>query len=185
MFDRLLPDKIETERLVLRRPRKDDAAAFFAYAGGEQVGPMAGWEPHRNIRQTKNIIRYYQQEGNVLAITLKGEDVMIGTVGLHKDEHRPPSVSYQLGYALSPDYRHRGIATEAAKAVVKYAFETHLFRILTAYCYPENEPSAKLLESLGFVREGRLRNAYLLYDGTLHDLDCFSLKIEEYIAKNY
>lgn len=183
MDTKILPEELRTQRLLLRRPEKRDAQAFYEYASGGTVGPMAGWPPHRSQKETKQIIQYYAKQGNVLAITLKEKGQMIGTVGLHKDDHRPGTDTWQLGYALSPAYWHQGITAEAAMAVIKYAFEVDLFPILTAYCYPENERSRHLLEHLGFSFEGCLRKGYLLYDGTLHDLDCFSLTFEEYVAR--
>lgn len=183
MITKILPDKIDTQRLRLRRPEKRDAEDFFGYASEKTVGPMAGWQPHRSIRDTRQIIAHYVKEGNVLAITEKTEGVMIGTVGLHKDDHRPGIDVWQLGYALSPAYWHEGIASEAAMAVIRYAFEENMLRIITAYCYPENTRSRYLLERLGFRYEGCLRKSYLLYDGTIHDLNCFSMTVEEYIEK--
>lgn len=183
MITKILPDEIKTKNLVLRRPEKGDAEAFFRYASKRTVGPMAGWPPHRNIRETKQIIAYYAKEGNVLAITEPGINKMIGTVGLHKDEHRPGTEARQIGYALSPEHWHKGIATEAAMAVLKYAFEKNLFRIVTAYCYPENTASKNLLEKIGFSYEGCLRKSYVLFDGTIHDLECYSITAEEYIEK--
>ena len=108
---------------------------------------------------------------------------MIGTVGLHKDDHRPGTDTWQIGYALSPAHWHEGYAAEAAMAILRYAFEENFFRIVTAYCYPENTRSRQLLEKIGFRFEGCMRKSYLLYDGTIHDLDCFSLTVEEYIEK--
>lgn len=184
MDTKLLPEELETERLLLCRPQKEFAQAFYEYASGPTVGPLAGWSPHRSIKESRQILQYFAKQGNVLSITLKEEGRMIGTVGLHKDEHRPGTDVWQLGYALSPAYWHRGIAVEAAAAVVQYAFEQRLMPILTAYCYPDNQPSRCLLEKLGFSYEGCLRNSYLRYDGTIHDQECFSLTFEEYV-KNH
>ncbi len=183
MNTKILPEEIQTRRLLLRRPEKGDAKAFYGYASGGSVGPMPGWQPHRSEKEPTQIIQHYAKEGNVLAITLQEQGEMIGTVGLHKDEHRPGTDTWQLGYALSPAYWHQGIAAEAAMAVMKYAFEVNLMPILTAYCYPENDRSRHLLEHLGFSHEGCLRKGYLLYDGSIHDLDCFSLTFEEYVAR--
>lgn len=185
MITKILPDEIKTERLVLRRPKKRDADDFFRYASKNTVGPMAGWQPHHSNRETKQYLAYYAKEGHVLAITEKDQDIMIGSVGLHKDEHRSETGVRQLGYALSPDYWNRGYATEAALAVVKHAFEKNLYRMVTAYCYPENTPSKKLLEKIGFSYEGCLRKSFVLFDGTVHDLDCYSMTAEEYVYKYY
>lgn len=171
---------ILTERLCLRPFRREDAADYFAFAKLKDLGRNAGWKPHESIRESRYVVNQYHKEGNVLAITLKGEDRAVGTVGLHADDRRPGFGSLMLGYTLSPDYRHRGIATEATRALVKDAFERLLMPMITAYCYPENTASAKVLERNGFVYEGKLRRSFLLYDGSEQDLLCYSLTREEY-----
>ncbi len=47
---------IETERLILRKWTQNDAESLFAYAKNPNVGPIAGWPPHKNIEESKNII---------------------------------------------------------------------------------------------------------------------------------
>lgn len=48
--------RIETERLILRKWTQNDAESLFAYAKNPNVGPIAGWPPHKNIEESKNII---------------------------------------------------------------------------------------------------------------------------------
>ena len=53
---------IETERLILRKWTQDDAESLFIYAKNPNVGPIAGWPPHKNIEESRDIIE------NVFAI---------------------------------------------------------------------------------------------------------------------
>lgn len=73
---------LETERFVLRPWRETDAEDLYKYAKDDRVGPIAGWSPHKSIEESADIIRtVFAQEG-VYAVTLKGEDIAIGCIGL-------------------------------------------------------------------------------------------------------
>lgn len=76
--------------------------------------------------------------------------------------------SVELGYRLHPDYWRRGYATEAVRALVEFLAETIEVRKLVAYCVAENEGSLKVLENLGFSREGCLKQHSWL-DGRWQD----------------
>ena len=78
------------------------------------------------------------------------DNELIGCCGL-----RPHQETYELGFHLRPSYRHRGYAFEAAKAVIRHAFETLHADVLSAGHHPENRASEKLLKKLGFVQTGK------------------------------
>ena len=105
---------------------------------------------------------------------------MIGTAGLHPDEKRSEVGARMLGYAFHNAFWGRGYATEAARRMIRHAFEDWELPILSAYCFPENEDSRRVLEKCGFVYEGRLRASYRMYDGRLMDSLCFSITPEEW-----
>lgn len=65
--------------------------------------------------------------------------------------------SLELGYRLHPDYWRRGYATEAGQRLMEYLAEELETRKVVAYCVAENEGSARVLENLGFEREGCLK----------------------------
>ena len=64
-------DMIETDRLILRPWRESDAEALFRYASDPDVGPRAGWPPHKDIEESRNIIRDIFTNERTWAITLK------------------------------------------------------------------------------------------------------------------
>lgn len=79
-----------------------------------------------------------------------------------------------LAYSVDREHQGRGIATEAAGAVVRFAFdELHLHRLSTGY-FPENVASGRVLRKLGFAFEGFARE-YLFVDGSWHDSILVSL----------
>ena len=62
--------QLETERLRLRAFHLDDAEAMYPYAKDDRVGPNAGWAPHQSIDETRDVIRMFQADQDVWAITL-------------------------------------------------------------------------------------------------------------------
>ena len=78
---------LETERMTLRPWRVDDAAdaqALFTYASSPDVGPAAGWQPHRSVAESAEIIRAVLSAPETYAVVLKRTDEPIGSIGLQK-----------------------------------------------------------------------------------------------------
>lgn len=96
-----------TDRLILREWKKNDSKDLYEYAKCELVGPNAGWAPHKNEEESKEIIKGFIKNQDTYAIVLKSEDKVIGGIGLHK---RKPSDSLvdlnqrEIGYVLNPKY---------------------------------------------------------------------------------
>src|SRR5205814_3843543 len=111
---RRYPERLETERLVLRRPVAADAAAIFEeYASDPEVTRYMIWRPHRSIDDT-TAFRSHAEEGWASGldlswgITLKGEDRIVGMIGARPNAHK-----VDIGYVLGRKYWGRGIMTEA------------------------------------------------------------------------
>lgn len=97
--------KIETERLILRNITENDACDIFEYGKEANVGPNAGWKPHKNIDETKDIMKnVFINQQYVFGIVLKENNKMIGSVGLIKDPKRENPHALMLGYAISEKY---------------------------------------------------------------------------------
>ena len=167
---------IETQRLILRGLKKSDAPAMFEYAQNPNVGRNAGWKEHENVRESRLTIKYFfANRRNCYGIFLKENDKLIGTISLTHDPKRTNDRSRALGYSMSQEYWGRGIMTEAAQAIIKDGFEHEGIDIISAYCYPGNTRSKRVLEKCGFKYEGTLKCAEIAVDGTVRDNDCFSL----------
>lgn len=124
--------------------------------------------PYRHDDAVAWIGRYVGVEPQTqFAIVIDGEAV--GGVGIFigTDIHRR---SAELGYWLSEEHWGRGIMTEAARAVTRYAFETFDLEHVFAGLFERNVGSRRVLEKAGFVLEGRLR-MHVTKDGeTMDDL---------------
>lgn len=174
-------ERIETERMVLRSITEDDAMDIYEYSKEPNVGINAGWPQHKDLEDTKKIIKeiFIDQPG-VFGMVLKSNNKMIGSVGLIKDTKRENSHAKMLGYAMSEHYWGKGLMTEAAKAVIEYGFNNPDLHIITCCCYPYNQRSRNVIEKCGFKYEGCMRQSEERFDGKILDFDCYSLLKSEY-----
>jgi len=167
---------IETERLILRPITEDDAAAFFEYYRNENVGLNAGWKPHDNLDETLEVIRaFYLDKENLFGLELREQGILIGSIGLIPDPKRQNEKTRMLGYTVAEEHWGRGYATEAADALIKYGFKELVLDLISAYCYPFNERSKRVIEKCGFNYEGRLRKVEKRFDGEIMDHECYSI----------
>jgi RimJ/RimL family protein N-acetyltransferase len=154
------PERIETERLVLRRPRAEDAAAIFErYAADRDVTRYLGWPRHETIEATRAFLDFSESEWNrwpagpYLIQTRDAAGLLLGSTGLMF----VTPMRAATGYVLASDSWRRGYATEALQAVVEVARGAGVVR-LYALCHVEHSPSYRVLEKCGFAREGILRS---------------------------
>lgn len=173
--------RLETPQLILRDWAEEDTKDLYRYAKDPETGPAAGWKPHENMEESREIAKMFIREGNVWALEEKASGRVIGSLGLHKDEKRPgvPGVK-MVGYVLAKDSWGQGRMTEAVKEVMRYAFEEEGLRMLTVYHFPWNDRSRRVIEKCGFRKEGTLRESFVRFDGTLMDEVCCSLTVEEW-----
>lgn len=176
---------METGRLLLRPFRRNDLDDFYEYARNPNVGPNAGWAPHQSREESERILKTFIEGDEVLAIVWKANSKVIGSIGLHDDNIRRNTEDVKmLGYVLSEDYWGRGITTEAAKAVIAYAFEELGLAMVTVHHYDNNLRSGRVIDKCGFHYEGKLRRAVKLFNGNIHDLLCYSMTREEWLMHN-
>ncbi|WP_214888702.1 GNAT family N-acetyltransferase [Exiguobacterium sp. s142] len=146
--------QLDTERLRLRAFQLDDAEAMHRYAKNKRVGPMAGWAPHESVDETRDVIRMFQQDQDVWAITLKATGELIGSIGLH-DRRPDPDIQHdnqrEIGYVLSPDHWGRGYVPEAVRELLRHGFvDLALERIWCGY-FDFNDRSRRVVEKCGFT----------------------------------
>ncbi|HHV46451.1 MAG TPA: GNAT family N-acetyltransferase [Tissierellia bacterium] len=171
---------LETDRLIIRKFHISDVNDLYDYAKNPNVGPNAGWKPHKNRGETIAIIIEFIKSDEVWAIVEKRRNKVIGSIGLHKDRKRELRNAKMIGYVLSEDYWGKGYATEAVKRMLKYGFEELDLDLISVYHYPHNMRSRRVIEKCGFKYEGVLRKASVLYDGTVYDDVCYSMTKEDY-----
>ena len=168
---------LETQRLILRKITNDDASNILTYLSDEEVMQYYGLAPFSSIEDALDEISWYHsieenKTGIRWGITLKESGVIIGSCGFHNTAVQ--HYRSEIGFELSRDYWKKGIATEAVGAIIDYAFGQMNFQRIEALIEPPNLSSQKVVEKLGFIREGLLRN-YEFTNGKFDDLYMYSL----------
>lgn len=172
---------LETERLLLRDWSIEDVDDLYDYAKNPNVGPHGGWKPHESKEESLEILQsLFLDKYDCWAIVEKQSGKVIGSIGYEIDVRRPGINCRELGYALGEDYWGKGLMTEAAKAVIQYGFKEMALDLVSIYRSPWNHRSGRVIEKCGFQYEGRLRMANKIYDGTLRDVNCYSMLKEEF-----
>ena len=144
---------IETERLILRPWREDDAQALYKYARDPDVGPPAGWPPHTSVENSLNIIRTVLSAPETYAVCLK-DGSPIGSIGLMlkvSTDMTDREDECELGYWIGKPFWGQGMIPEASKALLRHAFEDLGMRAVWCGYYEGNEKSRRVQQKLGFV----------------------------------
>ena len=155
---RQYPAILETERLVLRPWKEEDATECYRYAQDPRVGPAAGWPAHTSVENSRQVIRDVLSSPEIYAIVLKETGLPIGSIGLHHNDLAEKDDEAELGYWLGVPYWGRGIVPEAASEMLRHAFEDlGLLRVWCGY-YEGNEKSRRVQEKLGFRHQWTTEN---------------------------
>ncbi len=150
---------LETQRLILRPWEESDAQECYKYASDPRVGPIAGWPPHTSVANSRQVIRDILSAPETYAIVLKETGLPVGSVGLHRNDLAQEDDEAELGYWLGVPYWGRGLATEAARELLRHAFEDlKLERVWCGY-YDGNERSRRVQQKLGFVYQRTTEDA--------------------------
>lgn len=137
---------IQTTRLWLTSFTMDDAADVYAYASIPEVSRYTMWTPHTSLRHAEDFLQYALGEQYCWAIRLYADGSVIGAIECTEEGSGEASIHY----VLSPKFWGQGIMTEAARAVIDWAFATYaeLQQIRTTVVR-EHGASRRVLEKCG------------------------------------
>ena len=171
-----------TERLVVRRFRSSDAAGLHAYLSRPEAVRFEPY-PVQSEQDCERLAGERSIDPAYWAVCLQGSGELVGNLYLSRQQPEAWR-TWELGYVFNPQYWGRGLATEAAEALVGGCFAEGAHRIL-ARCNPENQASWRLLERLAFRREGHfLRSASFTTDAAgepvWHDAYQYACLAEEW-----
>ena len=147
------PQPIETERLLLRRSRPEDAATISAYRSDPNVNRQQGWDRTDLEGVLADIVemsgRSPGEPGGWVQFTVeeRGGGRIVGDVGLSVADGEPGVI--KVGYTIDPAFQGLGYATEAIRALVEYAFEALGAELVRAHASAENAPSIRVAEKVG------------------------------------
>lgn len=176
-----LPE-LETERLLLRRMRLDDAEDVFAYASDPEVTRYVMFENHRSIEDSRTFLLFATEgyeRGDFCGwgLVLKASGAFVGTCGMEAGaaEH----ARAELGYVLSREHWGRGLMPEAVRSMIRYGFGRLGLNRVEARCIAENTASARVMEKVGMTYEGTLREQEYV-KGAYRDMKLYSVLRREY-----
>lgn len=145
--------RMETERLILRPWQEEDAEDLYEYAADPLVGPAAGWPPHKSVEESREIIRTVFFTVETYAVCLKENDVAIGCVGLKRGSDTDMTEredECELGYWLGREFWGQGLIPEAARELLRHAFEYLDMNAVWCGYYEGNSKSRRVMDKLGF-----------------------------------
>jgi len=177
---------LETERLILRDYIESDFQDLHRLLSDKKtmyfLDDIATDTPEESAKNLAYSIA--NADGRYFCIRDKINDVYIGSIGYTIAGRTPFGKIVHLGYFLLPEHHRRGYAAEAAKRVIRFAFEEDGCIRVTTGCYKDNEPSRKVMEKAGFRKEGeRVKARY--HDGAMKDRLEYAINIDEYMIANH
>lgn len=168
--------RLETERLTLRPMTRDDIDFLLKHFGDPETNRYSSYEDLKTREEAIQLYRDFMEPGHPtrfrLGVELKETHQLVGTLGLHGLNRRDRRA--EIGFDLYKDHWGKGIMTEAVRALINYGFQQMNLNRIEATTDPENTRSIKLLERVGFQKEGHLRQKYH-YKGRYHDELLYSL----------
>jgi RimJ/RimL family protein N-acetyltransferase len=174
---------IETERLVLRRFERADAATLSAYRSDPAVARYQGWPTPYPLAAAQRLIDEQAHldgpvAGQWLQIAAARDGELIGDVAVRLSDD---GLTARIGYTIARAHQRQGLGVEAAGAVVARLFSSRLHRV-HASLDARNVASARLLERLGFRHEGTAISAELA-DGEWCDVAHYAILRDEHAAR--
>ncbi|MBO4432097.1 MAG: GNAT family N-acetyltransferase [Clostridia bacterium] len=143
----------ETKRLILRPWKKSDAKELYKYASSPEIGPAAGWPPHKSVRESKRAIKDVLSAPETFALLDKETLKPIGSIGLMIGDASniglPPDEA-EIGYWIAVPYWGRGLMPEATREIIRHAFDDLNIKKLWCGYFDGNEKSKRVQEKCGF-----------------------------------
>lgn len=173
-----LPERIETDRLVMQRLRYEDAEEiFYSYASKPEATRYLSWPTHESINDTHAFLRYAREGWSwgtdySFAVRLKKSQQLLGSFGVINDKGK-----LQFGYVFSPSQWGNGFATETVSHMMTMLKALPgVFRIGT-FVDAENTASQKVLARVGLIKEARLERWYRFVNQANQPKDCILYRL--------
>ncbi|HEX6246345.1 MAG TPA: GNAT family N-acetyltransferase [Nocardioidaceae bacterium] len=152
---------VRTERLTLRRATEQDADATWRF---RRVPEVTRWMTAAPATFEEYRERFVDADRLAKTLVVELDGAVVGDLMLAVEDawsqsevaDQAKGAQVELGWCLDPAYGGRGLATEAARALLRIAFEDLSTRRVVANCFAGNEPSWRLMERLGMRREAHL-----------------------------
>ena len=165
---------IETERLLLRPFRLEDAPDLFEWVSDPIVNRYMPYALYTDLAQARDWIAHISEADNEFAFQLKDGGKVIGGGSIDLNDE---CEAYELGYNLNRAYWGKGYATEAAKALIRWAYEALGAREFVAAHATANTASGNVLRKCGYQLERY--GQYSRYDGSeIFDASFYRMRLD-------
>ena len=154
---------LETERLILRPWEDRDAESLYEYAKDPRVGPVAGWPVHTSVENSREVIRTVLSASENYAVCLKADGRPVGCIAVTVGEAsnlKLPDSEGELGYWIGVPFWGRGLIPEAARELIRRAFEDLGLETLWCGYFEGNDKSRRVQEKCGFTYHHTNRDIY-------------------------
>ena len=144
---------LTTERLTLRQLVINDDQEIFTLRSDSEINKYLDRQLSNTIDDARNFLNkvnenIYKNNSLYWAITLRGKDILIGTICLFSFSDE--SDKCEIGYELLTNFQGQGIMKEAVEKVIDYAFKTIKVKNIEAFLHRDNQKSVTLLEKFSF-----------------------------------
>ncbi|WP_334187630.1 GNAT family N-acetyltransferase [Noviherbaspirillum sp.] len=178
--------QIVTPRLVLRQILPQDVDALYAIHSDRNWMQWYGVEPiterYEALQLAEMFVSWHAAgSGFRWGLERRDDGRLIGTCGLFR--WNKSWCNCVIGYEIAPDCSGQGLMLEAVQAILDYGFNDMGLHRVQAETHPDNFPSIKLAERLGFRFEG-VHREQACWGGRFHDLNCYSLLRNEWLARS-
>jgi RimJ/RimL family protein N-acetyltransferase len=186
--------RVQTQRMVIRCWNPEDAVLLKEAIDSsiDHLLPWMPWAKHepQELPVKIQLLRTFRGKFDlgqdfIYGIFNLDESQALGGTGLHP---RLGDDALEIGYWIRADSVNRGLATEAAAALTRIAFEVNRVNRVEIHCDPENKASAAVPRKLGYRHEATLRQRVMASDGTYRDAMIWTMLKDEYpdsIAASY
>ena len=168
---------LATERLLLRPPDLADAPAIQRLAGAREVAYNTLLIPHPypDGAAEEWITKPRTADDINFVITVRASCELVGGMGLTVNRQHARA---EIGYWIGVPYWNRGYATEAGRAVVRYAFDELKLNRVFAEHFTRNASSGRVMQKMGMRHEGTLRR-HIIKWGEMIDVELYGIVREE------
>lgn len=180
------PEKLDSERLLLRCYREEDSSALFDLVDDNRALLICEFAPTATLTSLAGIASFITgkrdswKAGKTFCYGIWGKSAgeLIGQIQVKNVAWEIPAA--ELGYFIGKRHQRQGFASETIKALLRIALEERGFERVFVRILPSNSGSFALAKKMGFQEEGVQRRAFRCGHGELHDVRCLSLTKEDY-----
>lgn len=177
---------LKSEKVILREMEEKDWIGVHKYASQEKVCQYQTWGPNSEpeseefVKQVLIDAKKEPRSRFVFAIILKESGEMIGAGEFNIRDYT--NRVGEIGYIVNPKYWGMGFATEVAKLLITYGINDLNMHRIFATCDPINIASSRVLDKVGMIKEGRLRENLVIKDGWRDSL-LYGILEQEWLRK--